>query len=159
MQTPEEFEQEMESDMTDLEIDQLESQQNEQMLNQQEFQEAYGVPEPDPQFNQHVFLAKSLEFDESEKVTFMSESELGRPLFNLRFLLDIEDIAKYYLDKMAKEFGCENKIAIYFREKINNICASGMSNKGFVQNLNVTRRMDTTRKRIKNLPDVKGGKK
>lgn len=154
-----EFKQQMEEEMENSETEDTADQQQEQMLNQQEFQEAYGVPEPEQQFNQHAFLAKSLEFGESEKVTYLGESELGRPLFNIRFLLDIEDIAHYYLDKMAKDYGCENKIAQYFREKINNVCASGMSNKGFVQNLNVTRRMDATRKRIKNLTGMKGGEK
>lgn len=155
----EEFEKAMYEEMQGLQEDEVEDTQQDQFLNQQEFQEAYGSPEPEQKYNQHAFLANSLVFDSPEKVTFMSESELGTPLFNLRFLLDIEDISKYYLDKMAGELEITNKIAEYFREKIKNISDSGMSNKGFVQNLNVTKKMEATRQRVRNLPDVKGGKK
>lgn len=157
-QTQEEFEQQMMDEMQEAESEKMEDSTEDQMYSNKEFQEAYGVPEPEQQFNQHTFLANSLDRDASEKVTFLHESELGRPLFNVRFLLDIEDITKYYLDEIAKKLGVENEIAKYFREKINNVCSSGMSNKGFVQNLNVTRKMDTRKERIKNLQQGKGGK-
>lgn len=140
------------------EIQDQEEIQEEQMDNQEEWREQYGVPEPEEKHNQHTFLAKSIELPDSEKVTFLHEQELGRPLFNVRFLLDLEDVAKHYLDQIATELGVNNRIAIYFRQKINNICSSGMSNKGFVQNLNATRRIDATRKRVNNLPQMKGGK-
>ncbi len=152
-----EYQQQMLEEMEDLQEEQALDQFDDQMQNQREWQEAYGSPEPEQQHNQHTFLANSLDFQEPEKVTWLGESELGRPLFNVRFLLDIEDIAHYYLDEEAKKLGVKNEIAAYFREKIKNICDSGMSNKGFVQNLNVTRRMDSTRQRIKNLePKQKG---
>ncbi len=155
----EQFEEAMYDEMQNLQQEDAEDTQHEQFLNQQEFQDAYGSPEPEQRFNQHTFLANSLEFDSPEKVTFMTVSELGTPLFNMRFLLDIEDISKYYLDEMAKKLGIPNEIALYFREKIKNISDSGMSHNGFVQNLNVTKKMEATRQRIKNLPDVKGGRK
>ncbi len=154
----EEFEQQMYDEMQDSGMEQLEDQEDDRLQSQYDFQSTYGSPEPKEQFNQHSFLSNSLMFDQPEKVTFMTESELGRPLFSLRFLLDIEDIAKYYLDDIALDLGIYNKIALYFREKITNYCSSGMSNKGFVQNLNVTKKMDTVRQRIRNLPEVKGGK-
>lgn len=150
------FEREMEEEMEENQLDSSEEMQSDNALSQYEVSQAYGSPEPEEKHNQHTFLATSLYFNEPEKVTFMSESELGVPLFNLRFLLDIEDIAKYYLDDTAKDLELRNKIADYFREKINNICSSGMSNKGFVQNLNVTKRMDTTRHRIRS-NRMKGG--
>jgi hypothetical protein len=148
----EEFEQQMIQDMEDLKEDEMDDQLDDQMLAQEEWKEAYGVPEPEEKHNQHTFLARSLDIPSSEKVTFLTESELGRPLFSIRFLLDIEDIAKYYLDDMAKSLGLVNEIAIYFREKITNVCNSGMSNKGFVQNLNVTKKMDATRQRVRDIP-------
>ena len=128
------------------------------ILNRGSFQDAMGVPEPEQRFNQHVFLSQSIDSESPEKVTFMSESELGRPLFNLRFLLDIEDICKYYLDELAKKNKIENKISQYFRDKINNISSSGMSNKGFIQNLNASKNINVTRSRIRNLEPMKGGK-
>lgn len=150
----EDYEQEMIEEMKELQEDELEEQTEDDMLNRQTWQEAYGVPEPEEKVNQHTFLKDSLSFADPEKVTFLNQYELGRPLFNLRFLLDIEDICKYYLDELAKKYGEENKIADYFREKINNICSSGMSNDGFVQNLNVSKKIDVKRRRIKNLEPI-----
>jgi len=155
----EEFEQAMYEEMKGLEADDTEESQENEQLTRQEFQDSYGYPEAEEKINQHTFLANSLKLDQPEKVTFMTESELGTPLFNLRFLLDIEDICRYYLDDIAEELKLQNKISLYFREKIVNISESGMSNKGFVQNLNVTKKMESTRERIKNLGAVKGGKK
>ena len=156
--TQEQFEKQMMEEMEDLEADRMYDQQEEQIANTQELQEAYSSQGEEQQFNQHTFLANSLGLEEVEKVTYLGESELGRPLFNMRFLLDIEDISKYYIDDLAAGFNIPNKIADYFRAKINNIGSSGMSNKGFIQNLNVTRKMDSTKNRIRNLEQVKGGK-
>lgn len=150
-------------EMENIQLDESQDQQDEQMLNSQEFQDGMGlVPEQEQQFNQHTFLANSLEHHEPEKVTFLTESELGRPLFNMRFLQDLEDIAKYYLDDICLEVYSDknkNKIASYFRAKIKNISDSGMSNKGFIQNLNVTKKVDMTRTRKRNLDNLKVGNK
>jgi len=154
----EDYEQEMLQEMKDLQEEDLAEQSEDSMMNQQSWQEAYGVPEPEEKVNQHTFLKESLSFQDPEKVTYLDTYELGRPLFNLRFLLDIEDICKYYLDELAKKYNQENGISEYFREKINNICASGMSKDGFVQGLNVSKRIDVKRQRIKNLQPIKGGK-
>ncbi len=154
----EEFEQQMLEEMQNLEEEGQSDQQQNDFIERQAWQEAYGVPEQEQQFNQHAFLANSLMFDSPEKVTFVNESELGRPLFNLRFLLDIEDICKYYLDGLSTELGTQNQIAEYFRAKIVNICSSGMSHKGFVQNLNASKKIDVTRKRVRELEPLKGGK-
>lgn len=130
----------------------------------QELQEAYGAPEPDEKINQHAFIDKAaFKSKDTIRTTFLTESELGRPLFNVRFLSDMEDVVKSYIDEMAERiFGTKdaNAIAFYFLEKRRNVTESGMSNKGFAMNLNVTRRMDTTRKRVKELPpQMKGGGK
>ncbi len=154
----EDFEQQMHEEMQQLELDNSQDMEDDRMLSQQEFQESYGAPEPEERHNQHKFISDSLNFSEPEKVTYMSESELGNPLFTLRFLLDIEDICKYYLDDMCKGLNSPNKIALYFREKIINMSSSGMSNKGFIQNLNVTKKMEATRQRLRERESVKGGK-
>lgn len=154
-----EYNEEIDEELEEIQREKQEEMQEDQMDNQEEWREQYGVPEQEEKFNQHKFLAESIRLQDSEKVTFLLEQELGRPLFNVRFLLDLEDVAKHYLDSIAKELGVENRIAIYFRQKINNICSSGMSNKGFVQNLNASRIIEATRRRVNNLPQMKGGKK
>ncbi len=154
----ENYEEELMEEMRDLQEEDTMDQLEDSEMNRQSWQEAYGVPEPEEKVNQHTFLKESLSFEDPEKVTFLDKFELGRPLFNLRFLLDIEDICKYYLDDLAKEYNQQNRISKYFREKIKNICDSGMSNEGFVQGLNVSKRIDVKRQRIKNLQPIKGGK-
>jgi len=53
------------------------------------------------------------------------------------------------------------KFADYFRQKILNITDSGMSKDGFAMNLNVTKKMDTIRKRVREnlIQNLQGGKK
>jgi hypothetical protein len=154
-------EQELLEEMQNLQKEEAEDQQDEQQLDQDAWKEAYGYPEPEEKHGSHEFISKSVfELPDVEKATFLNESELGRPLFNVRFLLDMEDISRYYIDPLAKVFMVENKIANYFREKIVNVCSSGLSNQGFIQNMNVTRKVDMTKKRVRNpIENLKGGKK
>lgn len=131
-----------------------------------DWQEAYGAPEPEEKHNQHTFLSNAVKSPNTVRTTYLDEWELGRPMFNVRFLLDMEDISKFYLDEMAEELSTKekpvfNNVSDYFRQKILNITDSGMSKEGFTMNLNVTRKMDSMRKkvRVSNIENLKGGKK
>lgn len=157
--TPEE-EAMMQEQMAELQEEQSEEAMEDQINIQEQMKELYDAPGIEEKQNAHSFLHKAA-FDSIDTVrtTWLSESELGRPLFSVRFLLDMEDIAKNYLDKASKQLGIKNRIANYFRQKIYNVTDSGMSNKGFAMNLNVTRKMQATKERIKNIePQLKGGK-
>ncbi len=158
--------------MTPEMMDELEVMQQEQAENgaednfmmNQELMDAYGSPQPQELQNQHSFLHKAaFGSDDTVRTTFLHEHELGRPLFSVRFLMDMEDVAHYYLDPIMIELGMDpkdNAIANYFGEKLQNITSSGMSNKGFSMNLNVTRKMDATRKRMREgdaIENLKGG--
>ena len=136
-----------------MQQEQAEDMGEDQFLSNQELQEAYGYPQAEEKQNAHSFLHKAAFGNpDTVRTTFLSESELGKPLFNVRFLMDMEDISRYYIDPLVKDLKLpltENKIAVYFFEKLQNIAGSGMSNKGFAMNLNVTRRMDATRRRLK----------
>ena len=169
MEEPEMTHEEMDEMMDDQEDGEIDRQEASGEISE-ELQEMYGgegglgtasIP---ASANQHEFL-KEAAFNDKEplRTTFLTESELGRPLFNVRFLSDMEDVVKSYIDVVAlKIFGTidANAIAGYFREKRVNVTESGMSNKGFAMNLNVTRRMDATRKRVREMPpEMKGGKK
>ncbi len=155
--TPEEIEelQEMQEDTAD---DAAQDQREDNL----EFQDAYGSPEPEERQNQHSFLHKSA-FDsiDTVRITNLNEFELGRPMFNVRFLLDMEDISKFYLDEMAKEYDIPNNVSNYFRQKYLNITDSGMSKDGFTALLNVTKKMDTTRKKVRDnrIDNLQGGKR
>ena len=136
----------------DDEEDEQEEAIEENMELSQEIQDAYGAPEPDAKHNQYTYLHKaSFDSDDTVRTTFLHEGELGRPLFTVRFLLDLYKMAMY--DDL-------DKIAAYYREKVQNITHSGMSNKGFAMTLNVTQRKDVQKKRMRdnsNLKNQKGG--
>lgn len=160
-----ELQEQLLEEMEDAQEEQREDQLEDQLGLTDEYKEAYPSPEPEEKQNQHSFLHKAaFSSNDTVRTTWLSESELGRPLFNIRFLLDMHDISKYYIDSLIDILGLDktqdNRIANYFWEKTQNITASGMSNKGFAMNLNVTRKMDTIRKRIKEFPKMmKGGKR
>ena len=162
----EDYEQELLEELEQEQADDTADAQQDQLLNQTEFQNAYGSPEAEEKQNQFAFLNKAV-FNTGTQVptTFLTESELGRPLFNMRFLLDLEDIAQHYLNPLIKQLGgdpkIDNRIAKYFREKIENIASSGMSRNGFVMNLSVTKKMDTIRRRVRDPPtkSTSGGTK
>lgn len=143
---PEQLE-ELQEQMEDEKEDEVEDQFD---INQ-EVIDAYGSPQPEERQNQHSFLHKAA-FDSNDTVrtTFLHEGELGRPLFTVRFMLDMEDVAHHYLDPVIRVLGIKhNGIANYFNAKIQNVTHSGQSNKGFSMNLNVTQKRDMTRKRVR----------
>ena len=145
----------------EMQEDAADETQEDNFDNNQDFSEAYGSPEPEEKHNQHTFLSKAIEAENTVRLTHLNEFELGRPMFNIRFLLDMEDISKFYLDELAKELGVDNKVSDYFKQKIQNITDSGMSKDGFAMNLNVTKKMDSIRQkvRVNNIENIKGGKK
>lgn len=175
MDEPQQYTEEDLEMMKEIQEEQAEDVFDENQMLNKEFAEGYPIPEPEEKINSAAFLNKAaFQSKDTVKTTYLSEGELGRPLFNVRFLLDMHDITKHYLDDMIKELNhtlneeekdkviqIENRIANYFLEKVRNITDSGMSNKGFAMNLNVTRKMDSTRARVKDLPPQfgKGGKK
>ena len=151
-------------EIDDMEMDAQDDKEEDiedQMQLSDELKEAYGAVEPEEKQNAHSFLHKAT-FDSSNTVrtTFLNESELGRPMFSVRFLSDMANISHYYLNPLLKELKVDplkfNGIANYFESKIQTITNSGMSNRGFAMNLNVTRKMDATRKRER-IENLKGG--
>ncbi len=152
---------EMQEDLEDADEDKMED----QVELSQDMQELYGAPTESQQHNQHTFIHKAA-FDSRDTIrtTYLSKDELGRPLFSVRFLLDLHKIASYYLDPILAELKLDpkkyNGIANYFWQKNQNITNSGMSNEGFSMNLNVTQKKDMVRRRIRTIQqsNLKGGK-
>lgn len=152
--TPEQLE-----ELEEMQEDQSEDAQENQLENSQEFQEAYGSPEPEEKHNQHTFLSNAVNAPDTVRVTYLDEWELGRPMFSVRFLLDMEDIAIFYLNELSIKYNMVNKVADYFLQKTNNITNSGMSKEGFAMNLNVTKKMDVVRRKIRgNIENLNKGK-
>jgi hypothetical protein len=145
----------------DQEDDSSEAQED-SIVDQANYSGAYGESQAEQSLNPSSFLHKAaFESDNALRTTFLTETELGRPLFSVRFLLDLHNISNHYLNpiisqmKKEKEVEIENKIANYFAEKIKNITGSGMSNEGFAMNLNVTKKVDSTRRRSRDTSNLK----
>ena len=143
-------------ELEDIEADKSAESQEESMMNQQDWQEAYGSPQSEEVINPARFLHRAaFESEDTLRTTHLNEYELGRPLFSVRFLLDLEDVCKHYIDPLCIALGLKpeehNKVSKYFKEKIKNVSDSGMSKEGFIAQLNVTKKIESTRSRIKNL--------
>ena len=153
-------EEQIQQAMDDMAEEQGEDTEENRLLSNMEFQEGY-ADQPEERQNAHTFLSKAV-FDQPRtlKTTFLTEGELGRPDFSVRFLSSIKTVAQDLIDSLARELNLANGVANYFEDKIENITASGLSNRGFSMNMNVTRKMDATRKRIRDPTDnFKGGQK
>ena len=103
-------------EIQEMQEDAAQDAQEEAYLNNKELIDGYDCPQPDERFNQHTFLDKAtFQSADTVKTTYLDQFELGRAFFSVRFLLDLEDLSKFYLDDIAKEVKEENKISKYFR--------------------------------------------
>ena len=146
-------------DLEDDKEDDLQETLEDQYGMTKDVQESYADFDKDEKHNAHSFLHRAtFESDDTTRTTWLAEHEIGKPHFTVRTLLDLEDISKYYLDPFIKAMGMSpqrnNGISNYFRAKVLNITDSGMSNKGFAMNLNVTQKRDSTKQRIKELAQL-----
>lgn len=120
---------EIEEEINEEELEEVEDEMNlenegdkeEDLELTKELQEDYGYPEPEQKHNAHVIISRTLDSVDTVRTTFLTESELGRPTFSVRFLSDLHD--------ESKRHGLI-RIENYFWEKIQNITNSGMSKIG-----------------------------
>ena len=131
---------------------------DEQTENQTEASEIMrqALGEESDKYGQHAFIRDSVfALANPIRTTFLHPEEKGKPLFSVLFLCDMTDLSYHYLKpiivEMENKHGItmENKIAKYFEAKVLNVCNAGMSNKGFIQNLNATRRISTEKRKFK----------
>ena len=135
--------------LEEAEQERLEEAEDDRLQRAQEFQEGYPPPTDDEKHNQFTFLNKAaFESENTIRTTYLDKEELGRPLFSVRFLLDMEDVAKHYLDPIAEHLKGTNTISTYFLRKAQNISDSGQSKEGFMANLAAKKIIDTTRRKL-----------
>jgi hypothetical protein len=140
----EEMEEEVEDDEEETREDNFEA--------QQDLAEDYPYPEQEEKHNSHFIINKALEKQDTVRTTFLTESELGKPLFSVRFLADLHDDALRANSEVKELTGKQLRLEIlenYYYEKIQNITSTGMSNKGFMMNLNVTHKREATKRRLR----------
>ncbi len=152
-------EEQIQDEMEDIQEEQMEDSEDDRMELSDEMKELYGAPEPEEHFNQHAFLNKAaFQTPNTLKTTFLNPEECGRPDFSVRFLLQMKTISEHYIDPIVielikdnpdKKEEIKNAISIYFQKKIQNITDSGMSMEGFSMNLNVMKKIEATRRRVR----------
>ena len=151
LEAEEAFQEQMSEDMTE---DQAETQAEASTMAQQSFMQDQELDK----YGQHSFIRDTtLHLPSVKRATFFSESEKGRPLFSAMFVGDMINFAEHYLDDMSEDLKVQNKIAIYFTKKLNNMADLGLSNKGFIQNLNTSRRILSEKKKFKPIEPKKDG--
>lgn len=152
---PEEIEEEVEAERIEEAEDEYEDDNEDEAEDRfeqnQNFQQDYDAPMPDEKLNSHTIINKALERKDTIRTTFLTENELGRPLFSVRFLAELHEDAMRPIT-VGDEVTYLDKIADYYYQKIQNITESGMSNKGFMMNLNVTQKRDQVKRRVKDTP-------
>ena len=104
----------------------------------EDFANEYGSPTPEELNNQWSIIKNAIDKDDALRTTLLLPEELGRPLFSVRFYMDLKYLSEYYNAPILSN---------YFESKVKNITSSGMSREGFIMNLAATRRRETTRKR------------
>lgn len=160
------MDQEESSPISQEEIEEAEDEQEENAEDAYEenleLQKDYMAPEPEEKHNQFTIIDKALKAQDTVRSTFLTEQELGRPLFSVRFYMDYHDLSQHYLNNTLARLGLDPKewnfVANYFQNKYQNITDSGMSNKGFTMNIAVTQKRDTIKKRVREVNKDYGGK-
>ena len=104
-----------------------------------EVAEEYGAPDQPEKLNQFSILKSAFDSKDNLKTTFLRREELGKPLFSVRFYQDCATLCELYGAELVKT---------YFKNKVQNIAASGMSNEGFAMKLSVTNKRDVTRRHV-----------
>ena len=93
------------------------------------------APQPEEKYNVHLFLHRVATADDTTKVGFLTEQEVGKPKYPVRALKEMALISREIveLDDMAKYFEAESEI----------ITSSSLSREGFL-----VRQATTTTKQI-----------
>jgi hypothetical protein len=92
----------------------------------------YGSPNPEEKHNQHVFLSKVANSDDTTKTGFLKDEELGFTRFSLRSYKEME--------LASRNLQLNVTWADYFQKKGEILTATSLSRNGFLTNLAVIQR-------------------
>jgi len=98
------------------------------------------LPEQEKLLDKYLFLNNVKESDNTIKTSFLTKAELGKPLFPVRFWLELATYAQLKGYDIVKD---------YCIDKAKNITDTGLSNEGFLLGLVVTKRRETALQRKK----------
>ena len=96
------------------------------------------LPEQERLLDKYLFLNNVKESDNTIKTSYLTKTELGKPLFPVRFWMELATYAELKGYHIVKE---------YCISKAKNITDTGLSNEGFLLGLVVTKRRETAVKR------------
>ena len=129
-------------------MDEIENQEEEADLRAELNSDAiqdYGAPTPEEKINQFTILKSAFDRKDTLRTTFLRKEELGKPMFSVRFYLGCESLCKMFNAPMIEE---------YFKNHVQNITGSGMSNEGFAMKLNVSNIRNVKRTHERKFEDI-----
>jgi len=140
-------------DLEEMEEEQAEEKkESEQELMEdlrEEDAESYGVPEQARTFERFKFLTEVRDLPDTIRTSYLTKSELGFPLFSVRFWLNLKLLAD------LKEY---NYLGDYLHNKALVTTHTGLSREGFLLNTAITKRKESKKHKLKPQEDDKSGK-
>lgn len=130
-----ETEEEMKEDLIEEDIE-AQNELREELS--EEDAEAYGITEPEKQYDRFKFLTEVRELPDTIRTSFLSKQELGSPLFPVRFWLNLEILARLRGYKLVGDFLLKKALITTH---------SGLSKEGFLLNTAITNRREALRKK------------
>jgi len=125
-----------EEEIEDMKEDEAEEQQELMKDLSEEDIEDYGAVEPEQRFELMKFLTEVRDKEDTTRTTYLTKSELGTPLFSVRFWENLKILAI-----MRKRL----ILARFIQNKIFSITSTGLSREGFLMNTAITKRKEKTR--------------
>ena len=137
----EEIENDIEDDVEDEKEEAAEEQQELMKDLAEEDIEAYGSVEPDKEYGLMKFLTEVRDIDDTTRTSYLTKTELGIPLFSVRFWENLKIIAI-----MRKRL----LLAAFIQKKVLSTTTTGLSREGFLMNTTITKRKERTRNKQTN---------
>jgi len=130
---------ELEDDIDDEKEEQVEEQQELMKDLSEEDIEDYGSIEPDKTYDLMKFLTEVRDQDDTTRTSYLTKTELGIPLFSVRFWENLKILAI-----MRKRL----LLAKFIQSKILSTTSTGLSREGFLMNTTITRKKEKTRGKL-----------
>jgi len=133
----------MEEDLIEEEIEDMKEEEAEEQqelmkdLSEEDIED-YGAVEPEKNFELMKFLTEVRDADDTTRTTYLTKSELGTPLFSVRFWENLKILAI-----MRKR----TILAKFIQSKIFSTTSTGLSREGFLMNTTITKKKEKTRLR------------
>ena len=130
---------ELEDEIDDDKEEAVEEQQELMKDLSEEDIEAYGSIESDKEYGLMKFLTEVRDIEDTTRTSYLTKSELGNPLFSVRFWENLKILAI-----MRKR----PILAAFIQQKVLSTTTTGLSREGFLMNTTITRKKEKSRSKV-----------